>query len=68
MPRAVSTTRLAEGVFGADAGPEDLDHLAIVVSQLRRKLEPEPGAPRYLPCVDADTYRFDPDGSGCYRR
>jgi len=67
VPRAVSTSRLAEEVFGADAGTEDLDHLAIVVSQLRRKLEPESDAPRYLPCVGADTYGFDPDGCG-YRR
>ncbi len=67
VPRAVSTARLAEEVFGADAGTEDLDHLAIVVSQLRRKLEPESGAPRYFPCVGADSYGFDPDGCG-YRR
>jgi two-component system KDP operon response regulator KdpE len=67
MPRAVSTARLAEDIFGADAGTEDLDHLGIVVSQLRRKLEPEPGAPRYFPCIDAGTYRFDPNGSGYHR-
>src|ERR1700733_8586849 len=47
IPRAVSTARLAEAVFGTDAGTEDLEHVAIVVSQLRRKLDPEPGAPRY---------------------
>jgi len=64
LPGAVSRVRLAEEVVGTEAGIDGLDHLAVVISQLRRKLEPEPGVARYFPCVDADTYRFDPDGWG----
>jgi len=64
IPRAVSRGRLADEVFGAGAGTDDLDHIAVVISQLRRKLEPEPGSPRYFPCIDSETYGFDPDGRG----
>src|SRR5579872_3136936 len=46
LPGVVSRVRLAEEVFGAEAAGDDLDHLAIVISQLRRKLEPDPGAAR----------------------
>jgi len=64
LPGAVSRIRLAEEVFGTEAGTDDLDHLAVVISQLRRKLEPEPRVARYFPCVNTYTYRFDPDGCG----
>jgi len=63
-PRPVTRGRLAQEVFGDDVDDEDLDHLTVLIAQLRRKLEPEPGVPRYFPCLGAESYAFDPDGAG----
>ncbi|GIG36485.1 response regulator [Cellulomonas pakistanensis] len=38
-------------------------YLRLYLSQLRKKLEPEPARPRYLLTEQGMGYRFDPDGS-----
>jgi hypothetical protein len=58
----VSRARLGLELFGADAGDDDFDHLAVVIARVRRKLEPDPHFPRYFPCVDSEAIVFDPSG------
>ncbi|GAA4679919.1 response regulator transcription factor [Frondihabitans cladoniiphilus] len=42
----------------------DTGYLRLYLAQLRKKLEPEPAAPRYLVTVSGMGYRFVPDGAG----
>ena len=64
VPQPVTRASLNTLLFGADAAVEETCHLDILISQLRRKLEPDQRAPRYLRSVDANTYAFDPHGCG----
>jgi two-component system KDP operon response regulator KdpE len=61
-PRPVSRTCLNTELFGADAGPDETAALDLVIAQLRRKLEPDPHAPRFLRAPDAQTFAFHPHG------
>jgi two-component system KDP operon response regulator KdpE len=61
-PRTVSRACLNTELFGADAGPDETAALDIVIGQLRRKLEPDPNAPRFLRALDAQTFAFHPHG------
>jgi two-component system KDP operon response regulator KdpE len=42
----------------------DTGYLRLYLAQLRKKLEPEPGQPRYLVTVQGMGYRFVPDDGG----
>jgi DNA-binding response OmpR family regulator len=57
-PRPVSRACLNTELFGADAGPDETAALDIVIGQPRRKLEPDPHAPRFLCALDAQTFVF----------
>jgi len=48
---------LAQSVWQRDAGSE-IEYLRIVIKQLRRKLEPDPGNPRYIHTERSVGYRF----------
>jgi two-component system KDP operon response regulator KdpE len=61
-PRPVSRACLNAELFGADAGPDETAALDLVIGQLRRKLEPDPHAPRFLRAPDAQTFAFHPHG------
>lgn len=63
-PQPVTPASLNTQLFGANAAVDKTRHLDILISQLRRKLEPDPGTPRYLRSVDAHTYVFDSAGCG----
>jgi DNA-binding response OmpR family regulator len=52
---------LARELFGDDA-QDEAHQIPVLVHQLRRKLEPDLRAPRYMRCLDAETYLFDPRG------
>jgi len=55
---AVITHRaLLTSVWGADYG-EELHYLHVLVNQLRRKIEPDPSAPRYVLTEPGVGYRF----------
>jgi DNA-binding response OmpR family regulator len=64
--RTVTTAGLATELFGDDA-PEEAHQIPVLMLQLRRKLEPDVHAPRYVRSLDAETYVFDPEG-GCHPR
>jgi len=55
----VTVDALAAELFAEDA-PEEARHVPVLILQLRRKLEPEVEAPRYIRSLDARTYIFDP--------
>jgi two-component system KDP operon response regulator KdpE len=59
--RVIEHRRLLEAVWG-ESSRDHPEYLRVFVGQLRKKLEPDPSAPRYLatePCVG---YRFNPSG------
>ena len=62
--RPVAAAALAVQLFGEDA-PEEAHLVPLLVLQLRRKLEPDVQAPRYLRSLDAGTYLFDPMAGSC---
>ena len=63
-PDAVGRESLNTAVFGIAAPADETAHLDVLIRQVRRKLEPEPGVPRYLVSIDADTYAYSPGGHG----
>jgi two-component system KDP operon response regulator KdpE len=64
--RVIEHRRLLEAVWGRLSG-EHPEYLRVFVGQLRKKLEPDPSAPRYLATEPWVGYRFDPSGSGGLR-
>lgn len=61
--RALSRDTLVELLRGYDRGPYDRS-IDIRVTRLRRKIEPEPGAPVYIRTVRGVGYLFNPRGNG----
>jgi two-component system KDP operon response regulator KdpE len=60
-PSPVTTTALAAQVFEPEDGKGEPD-LAVLVTQLRRKLEPDPRAPRYFRTIGRSAYALDVSG------
>jgi two-component system KDP operon response regulator KdpE len=56
--RLVSQTKLLQDVWGPQYGDET-NYLRVFMAQVRRKLEPEPGAPRYFITEPGMGYRFE---------
>jgi two-component system KDP operon response regulator KdpE len=52
-----TTQALAQSIWQRD-GKGELEYVRIVIRQLRRKLEPDPGKPRYLLSERSEGYRF----------
>ena len=50
--------KLLQAVWGPDYG-DQVEYLRVFVNQLRRKIEPDPSAPRYLLTEPWVGYRFD---------
>ncbi len=60
--RLVTRETLLTQVWGPQY-TSDTGYLRLYLSQLRRKLEPDPAAPRYLLTESGMGYRFAPDGA-----
>jgi len=61
-PKKVVTQReLLLAVWGPESA-EEADYLRVYVSRLRRKVEPDPGHPRYILTIPWIGYRMDPGG------
>jgi two-component system KDP operon response regulator KdpE len=56
--KLVSQTKLLHDVWGPQYG-EETNYLRVFMAQLRRKLEPEPGRPRYFITEPGMGYRFE---------
>jgi two-component system, OmpR family, KDP operon response regulator KdpE len=56
--KAISHRILLQNIWGAEYG-EETNLLQAIVAQLRKKIEPDPGAPRYLVSIPWFGYRFD---------
>jgi two-component system KDP operon response regulator KdpE len=56
--KLVSQTKLLHDVWGPQYG-EETNYLRVFMAQVRRKLEPEPGAPRYFITEPGMGYRFE---------
>jgi two-component system KDP operon response regulator KdpE len=59
--RVISHKTLLEAVWG-EASQEQPEYLRVFMGQLRKKLEPDPGNPRYLVTEPWVGYRFNPLG------
>jgi two-component system KDP operon response regulator KdpE len=59
--RLVAQRQLLQEVWGP-AYERETNYLRVYLAQLRRKLEPDPGHPRYLRTEPGMGYRFTPDG------
>jgi two-component system KDP operon response regulator KdpE len=59
--RLVTRQNLLQDIWGSEH-VSDTGYLRLYLSQLRKKLEPEPTAPRYLLTEPGMGYRFDPAG------
>ena len=59
--RVISHAALLEAVWG-EASQEQPEYLRVFMGQLRKKLEPDPSAPRYLVTEPWVGYRFNPKG------
>ena len=55
--RTIPHRELLQAVWGPDYG-EELEYLRVFVNQLRKKIEPQPGKPRYLLTEPWVGYRF----------
>ena len=55
--KAISHRELLQAVWGPDYG-DQVEYLRVFVNQLRKKIEPEPGKPRYLLTEPWVGYRF----------
>ncbi len=53
-------SRILQAVWGPDYGGE-LEYLRVFVNRLRKKIEPDPAAPRYIVTEPWTGYRFQPD-------
>ena len=60
--RVLTHASLLEAVWGV-ASQEQPEYLRVFMGQLRKKLEPDPSAPRYLLTEPWVGYRFNPKGS-----
>jgi len=58
---AIPHTRLLQAVWGPDYG-DQVEYLRVFINQLRKKIEPDPGHPRYLVTEPWVGYRFEPPG------
>ena len=59
--KLITQRQLLKEVWGPHYETET-NYLRLYLAQLRRKLEPEPGQPRYLLTESGMGYRFNPDG------
>ncbi len=59
--RVITHKTLLEAVWG-EASQEQPEYLRVFMGQLRKKLEPDPGAPRFLVTEPWVGYRFNPKG------
>jgi two-component system KDP operon response regulator KdpE len=59
--KLITQRQLLKEVWGPHYETET-NYLRLYLAQLRRKLEPEPGQPRYLITESGMGYRFNPDG------
>jgi two-component system KDP operon response regulator KdpE len=59
--RVITHKTLLEAVWG-EASQEQPEYLRVFMGQLRKKLEPDPGNPRYLVTEPWVGYRFNPKG------
>ncbi len=57
--RLVTQVQLLKEVWGPTYG-EETNYLRVFMAQIRRKLEPDPGRPRYFITEPGMGYRFDP--------
>lgn len=55
----IAHTRLLQAVWGPDYG-DQVEYLRVFINQLRKKIEPDPGHPRYLLTEPWVGYRFEP--------
>jgi two-component system KDP operon response regulator KdpE len=58
--RLVTQRQLLRDVWGPSYG-EESNYLRVYMAQIRRKLEPDPGRPRYFLTEPGMGYRFEPD-------
>lgn len=58
--KLVSQPQLLREVWGPDYGTET-NYLRVFMAQVRRKLEPDPAAPRYFHTEPGMGYRFEPE-------
>jgi two-component system KDP operon response regulator KdpE len=58
--KLVSQVQLLRGVWGPNYG-EETNYLRVFMAQIRRKLEPDPGVPRYFITEPGMGYRFEID-------
>jgi two-component system KDP operon response regulator KdpE len=58
----VTQRRLLQEVWGPQY-EEETNYLRVFMAQIRRKLEPDPSAPRYFITEAGMGYRFEPDGA-----
>ena len=61
--KAIAHRRLLQAVWGPDYG-EETEYLRVFINQLRKKIEPEPGTPRYILTEPWIGYRFERPHSG----
>ena len=56
--KAMAHRRLLQAVWGPDYG-EETEYLRVFINQLRKKIEPDPGNPRYILTEPWIGYRFE---------
>ncbi|MGA3294542.1 MAG: response regulator transcription factor [Candidatus Acidiferrales bacterium] len=56
--KAIPHRRLLQAVWGPDYG-EETEYLRVFINQLRKKIEPDPGNPRYIHTEPWVGYRFE---------
>jgi two-component system KDP operon response regulator KdpE len=65
--RLVTQRQLLRDVWGPGYG-EETNYLRVYMAQIRRKLEPDPGRPRYFLTEPGMGYRFEPDAGKSRQR
>ena len=60
--KVVSQRQVLQEVWGPQYGTET-NYLRVFMAAIRRKLEPEPGRPRYFVTEPGIGYRFEPRGT-----
>jgi len=61
--KAIAHRRLLQAVWGPDYG-EETEYLRVFINQLRKKIEPDPGNPRYIITEPWIGYRFERPHTG----